>query len=440
MDTRREFLYQAAMIGAGVAVIPQSLHGMGHRAALSDRMNVKKTISFDEIMSCILKHGIINSHAHHLKDAEAKEMNVKQIFQNSYVAWCGEAIPSSSDMVDKWLEKIGNRSYYVSLSRSLQMLYSMDEPLSGKVWDEYNLRIKKAHENPQWHLEILKKICGYRAVVQDAYWDPGSNNGHPELFKPTFRISHFLYGYNHEGKDHNGNNSQLAYGQHIDNIKTYTDFMYRIIKEKKEGGCSSLKSSIAYDRTIEIEHATAEEAQAAMGFGSNKPSAADIKKFQDYVFDTICDIAAELKIPIQIHTGLGRMVGTNPMQLQSLIARHPKTTFVIMHGGYPWLDDTCGLVHAYSNVVVDLCWLPLISPSAAIRFLHELLEVCNGNKIVWGCDTWTSEESWGALLSMVNVLATVLDEKINTGYLSKNNALRIAEDIMCNNAKLWFCL
>jgi predicted TIM-barrel fold metal-dependent hydrolase len=128
------------------------------------------------------------------------------------------------------------------------------------------------------------------------------------------------------------------------------------------------------------------------------------------------------------------------MKLQSVIERHPKTTFAIMHGGYPWMDDICGLVHVYPNVVVDLCWLPLISSSAAVRFLHELLEVCNGDKIVWGCDTWTSEESWGALQTMADVLATVLDEKISAGKLSKNNALRLADGIMRDNAKLWFCL
>ena len=151
-------------------------------------------------------------------------------------------------------------------------------------------------------------------------------------------------------------------------------------------------------------------------------------------------MAAELKMPIQIHTGLGLMTGTNAMKLQPLIARHPDTTFVLMHGSYPWLDDICGLANVYPNVVVDLCWLPLISPSASARFLHELLEVCNGDKIVWGCDTWTSEESYCALLSMSNVLATVLNEKISSGYMSKNSAISIAEGIMRKNAKLWFCL
>ena len=396
--------------------------------------------NFDEIKSSILRQGIINTHAHHLNDSEAKDMNLTRLFENSYVAWCGEPIPSSSHAVDPWLAKIENRSFYVSLSRSLRQLYSMEESLTGATWDEYNRRVVQAHENPRWHLEIMQNVCGYQTVVQDSYWSPGCNNGYPEFFKPAFRINYFLWGYNQQAGDHNGHNAQVMYGRHIDDIKTYTDFMYRAIKEKKESGACALKSAIAYDRTIEIRPATSAEAQSAMGLGTSEPSAESVRKFQDYIFDTICDIAAELKMPMQIHTGLGLMLGTNPMQLQPLIARHPKTTFVLMHGGYPWLDDLCGLVHYYPNVAVDLCWVPLISPSMAVRFLHELLEICNGDKIVWGCDTWTGEESWGALLTMADVLSTVLDEKVNAGKLSKSSALRLAEGIMRNNAKLWFAL
>ena len=57
------------------------------------------------------------------------------------------------------------------------------------------------------------------------------------------------------------------------------------------------------------------------------PDEGDIRVFQNYVFDKICEIAAELSMPVQIHTGLGLMTGSNAMQLQPLIARNPNTTF-----------------------------------------------------------------------------------------------------------------
>ena len=40
MGTRRDFLFQAAVIGAGAAALPQSLYGMDRRVAPSDRIRV----------------------------------------------------------------------------------------------------------------------------------------------------------------------------------------------------------------------------------------------------------------------------------------------------------------------------------------------------------------------------------------------------------------
>ena len=39
--------------------------------------------------------------------------------------------------------------------------------------------------------------------------------------------------------------------------------------------------------------------------------------------------------------------------------------FLYDHSYCNWMDDLLGLLHSYSNVYADLCWLPLISTSAA---------------------------------------------------------------------------
>jgi predicted TIM-barrel fold metal-dependent hydrolase len=185
---------------------------------------------------------------------------------------------------------------------------------------------------------------------------------------------------------------------------------------------------------------TKEMAQKALGYDKTDQSSTDIKKFQDYLFEIICDIAAELEFPLQVHTGLGDLFETSPLYLERLIKRHPKTIFILMHGGYPWMDDLMGLAHNYQNVVIDLCWLPLISSSAAVRVLYELLDVCNMNRICWGCDTHTGEESYGALLVFTDVLAKVLYEKVSEGYFDMKHALICINNIMETNACFWFNL
>jgi len=70
--------------------------------------------------------------------------------------------------------------------------------------------------------------------------------------------------------------------------------------------------------------------------------------------------------------------------------------------------------------------------------LHQLIEVGTSDRILWGCDTWNSEESYGTKLIMADVLARVLDEKITRGYFNKHDAYNIIENIMRNNARQLF--
>jgi hypothetical protein len=376
---------------------------------------------------------IINSHSHHLRDEDHNILTLETILRNSYVNWCGTPIPNTDDKkeVAAWLDAVRTRSYFVWLEKALMQLYNIGKPLDAESWDTYDKAIRHAHENKDWHIRLLREKCGYQSILLDTYWSPGEDNGHPELFKPAYRINGFFYGFNQTAKDHNGCNVQVMYKRCMTNIDEYLDFIHQVIREKKQAGCVALKCALAYDRSLDFGVAFREQAQRAMWEAAG---AQDIKNFQDYVFDFVCDAAAQLNMPIQIHTGLGLMTGSNAMQLQPLIERHPRTTFLLMHGSYPWIHDIAGLTHAYSNVWADLCWLPLISQASAQRLMHELIDVCDADRVVWGCDTWTSEESYGARLAFLDVLSRVLCERVESGLMRENDARRYAKAVMHDNA------
>ena len=248
---------------------------------------------------------------------------------------------------------------------------------------------------------------------------------------PAYRINSFFYGYNQTAKDHNGSNIQVMTNRIITDIEEYMGFLCEVLRERKQAGCAVLKCALAYDRSLDFGNAEKAQAQRAM---REDADAQDIKAFQDYVFDWVCKAAADLNMPFQIHTGLGLMMGSNAMQMQPLIARNPNTTFLLMHGSYPWTHEIAGLTHAYSNVWADLCWLPLISSAAAYRLLHELIDVCDADRVVWGCDTWTSEESYGARLAFLDVLSRVLSQRVQAGLMREKDAMRYAKAVMHDNA------
>jgi hypothetical protein len=376
----------------------------------------------------------VNTHCHHLPTEEHVGMDLNALLERTYVSWCNEPIGTTAEQRADFLSKVRSRSYFVWLERALQTLYGLAGPLASDNWDDLSARIGEAHRSDSHHIELLTDVCGYDRIVLDAYWNPGSDNGLPGLFAPTFRINMFLYGYDRDAEDHNGNNPQRIYDRDIGDLDGYVRFMREVVEEKKRAGCVAIKSALAYDRSILYGETDRSRAGRVFGAGG-EPSPQDVLAFQDYIFHEVCRTAGEIGLPLQCHTGLGELDRTNAMQMRDLIVKYPDTTFVLFHGGYPWTDDVCGLVHRYPNVYVDLCWLPIISPSAAHRFIHEVLEVANADRITWGCDTWRSEESLGALMAFRTVLARVLAEKIESGYLTEGRAREIAENIFHRNAR-----
>jgi len=386
-----------------------------------------------EFLRELEREPIVNSHSHHLRDRDQHALTLDALLRNSYVSWCGATLPPAHSRADieAWMRAVRTRSYFVWLEKALMELYGIGEHLDADSWPAYDEAIRSAHRDRDWHMRALRERCNYREVWLDAYWAPGEDGDHPELFRPAYRVNSFFYGYNRTAKDHNGNNIQLLHGKRISDIDEYIDFLSGVMREQRRRGAATFKCALAYDRSLAFAEATKEDAQRAMREGAG---AADVGRFQDYVMECVCRVAAELSAPLQIHTGLGRMAGSNAMQLQPLIERNPDTTFLLMHGSYPWTGEVAGLAHVYPNVWADLCWLPLISPTAARRVLHELIDVCDADRVVWGCDTWTSEESYGARLAFLDALSHALAERVESGLMRECDALGYARGILCENA------
>ena len=98
------------------------------------------------------------------------------------------------------------------------------------------------------------------------------------------------------------------------------------------------------------------------------------------------------------------------------------------------------LVDKYPNVFPDLSMLPLVSTRSSISMLHDLIERGTLDRIFWGCDTWTAEESFGALLAFRHVLALTLAEKVGEGYFSRADALLVIDSIFLKNPERFYKL
>ena len=373
---------------------------------------------------------IVNTHSHYQLPEGPRTLEF--LMENSYVRWLNVPLGRDRARRAEFLGRVRHNTYFSWIERALQKLHGFHGKLTADNWDEWSRAIEK---NSLPDERVFRETCGYRAIILDAYWDPGADHG-KALFTPTFRINSFLYGYGAEAKDHNGNNALSLYGETPGSFDEYLAFMRGIVLTKKAAGCVALKCASAYDRPLDFK--VVPKSRAERAYGSANPTPDEIRDFQDYVFFELCRIAAELDLPFQCHTGLGLLDRTNAMMFREAIAANPDTRFVLFHGGYPWTQDIAALIHFFPNVTTDLCWLPILSTTAAERFLSEMLDVTTADKLLWGCDTWTPEESYGALLAMRDVLSRVLAARIDRGLCDLEGAKDLIERILSRNAAALF--
>jgi hypothetical protein len=380
---------------------------------------------------------LFSSHEHYLDLNGESPIDVNTLIGNSYLdeEWTFITPGNDGNSRATFLDTLRSKSYLHWFRESLQRLYGMHEELTPENWDEYDRRIGEMRAEKGFLRNVYEKHCLYEGVVQDAYWKPGGRPRQFDFFHATFRINSFLYSYSLDSEDHNGNNARRLYGFDTDDIDEYVHVMESTIVKKIEQGCVALKSALAYDRSIGFGEVDKSRAGRVLRMKS-QPGEEEIMLFGDYIFHQICRIAQEQDIPFQVHTGLGLLWGSDPMNFEPIVRTHPGVRFVLFHGGYPWYHSISGLLHNYPNVYADLVWLPLISPTAAAHALHEWLEVSNSIfRIAWGSDCKTPEESYGASRAFRHVLLTVLEQKIDAGYFNVVTALDIARLIGSENAR-----
>ncbi len=394
--------------------------------------------SYENILEAIRRVPVVNTHNHHLPDALHAGAGLRYILDNSYTGWTGKA-PDMADAraIRRYIEENLCNTYYRWLFGALEELYGL--AVTVENFAEIDRRVRRAHENPARHLELLKGVCRFERIVNERQPDPGSDLGHPELFAPSFRCDSYFSGYAADKPDPNGFFARATFeNPEIGTIEDYLAEMKRAIARKKEAGCVALKVAIAYERPLDFDEVDVSAARRAL----NNPDAGarEVTAFGNLVMRGICEAAAECRLPLQIHTGMGQLNGTNPMRALSLICAHPDAKFHLLHGGFPWLDDTLALLHNMKNVWSDTVWIPYLSTHKAVDYIISALEVGGATRLTWGCDAWVSEDSLGALRAMEHVLARALSHMVDDGAFGIAYAQYLAGRTLRENARDLFGL
>lgn len=120
----------------------------------------------------------------------------------------------------------------------------------------------------------------------------------------------------------------------------------------------------------------------------------------DSLLDPYFALAAELDIPVAIHTGRGpdpqhRRSGCcpnyhgaygNPALLEPVLRRYPNLRIQLMHAGEGFRREALALLKAYPNVYVDLSPLYLFGRAPIYVYLNQLIDAGLGDRVMFGTD------------------------------------------------------
>jgi hypothetical protein len=222
------------------------------------------------------------------------------------------------------------------------------------------------------------------------------------------------------------------------------------LERHKAGGAVAEKLEIAYLRWLDFGPAAESDAARiyAQHAAGGPPSAAEYKTLQDFLFVYVAREAGRLGMAIHIHVANGGgfnydQRGANPLLLTWAFNEPSlrKTTFVIVHGGYPHYRETSGLI-SKPNVYADFSALSFFE---GVQGQADLLRGWLSQwpeKVLYGSDATpnTDETSWeetGWIASQTarEALAIALTGMIHDGEVTRPRALEIANMVLRDNAR-----
>lgn len=157
-------------------------------------------------------------------------------------------------------------------------------------------------------------------------------------------------------------------------------------------GAVGFKTIAAYRTGLGVDPgADLRSAQASLGT-TELPVRRRGKALRDLVIRTMLERAADLALPVQIHTGFGdselRLAESNPLLLEELL-RSPAggaATIVLIHGSFPWHEELAYLATVRPNVHAELSLSNLFAPLGTAERLLRLVELAPREKVLVGSD------------------------------------------------------
>ena len=227
------------------------------------------------------------------------------------------------------------------------------------------------------------------------------------------------------------------------------DVIVPTLERQRAAGAVSVKFEAAYLRPLDFadpDSALARRVYARYVRGGT-PTHVEYKALEDHLFRVIACEAGRRGMAVQIHVletfgGFYRSAGAAPHLLEPAFndSTLRGTNFVIVHGGWPLVDETLGLL-AKPNVYADISMMDVVqSPTVLAGVLRKWLGEYP-DKVLYGSDAFDGgaeqgweQVAWVGSTTARRALAIALTGMLRDGEITRERAESLARMVLRENA------
>jgi hypothetical protein len=376
-----------------------------------------------------------------------------------------DAMAVTTTDLDPLRTRTTNPEWLASFKALYGYPYSDFSPEHLRWLDEKDDELRK-----QWGKEYLSKMLdkvGIQVSVANRVAMTYLENN--PRFRFVFFVDPFMFPFNNNGLTINPDRAvyfpiqekalhrylrQVGLRELPADLAGYEASIRRVLELDKQQNGVAIKFEAPYFRSlVNITDPPREQADAIYNnyhAGGSAP-AQDYLVFQDYIFRYLIAQAGALHLQVHIHSAVGsgnyyRLSEGNAMDLENILRdpRYKDTTFVLIHGGYPYDQQSIWLA-SLPNVYLDSSeFILLVFPTEYSHILKRWLEIFP-EKIVFGSDAFPYSREvnvpatyWLGVQTARTALAAALAEMVSAGEITETKALAIARGYFHDNtAKLF---
>lgn len=206
--------------------------------------------------------------------------------------------------------------------------------------------------------------------------------------------------------------------------------------------CIAFKSIVAYRTGLDVGEPSRDAARKGYGRWRRagwRDERGVSKEIRDYLLNLAFGVAREKHLPVHIHTGGGDpdvvLEYARPAHLQALLKRHAGQPVVLVHGGYPWIEESAFLASIFPSVYLDFSLLVPWGTVYIDRAFELILGTVPANKIFHASDEASEPELlWLAARLARRALQRVLGDAVGRGIVSPGEAHTFGRAILGENA------